>query len=292
MTESGNPDLSDLDQLSTLELAAAMNAQDSLVPTAIAAAVPLIAEIIDQIAERMEQGGRLIYVGAGTPGRLGVLDASECPPTFGVTPETVLGIIAGGDFALRNAVENAEDDADAGKNDLTELKLGPLDSVVGVSASGRTPYVLGALDAASARGALTIGFSCNAHSPLGQQANFALDIEVGPELVAGSTRLKAGTTQKLVLNMISTITMIRLGKTYRNLMVDLQATNAKLRARSERTVIQATGADPQAAQSALTAASGSVKVAILMILAGFSATEAVNVLAQNHDRLSQALHAE
>ncbi|ABY21989.1 glucokinase regulatory protein [Renibacterium salmoninarum ATCC 33209] len=167
-----------------------------------------------------------------------------------------------------------------------------MDSVLGVSASGRTPYVLGSLDAASARGALTIGFSCNASSPLGQQANFALDIEVGPEFVVGSTRLKAGTTQKLVLNMISTITMIRLGKTYRNLMVDLQATNAKLRARSERTVIQATGADLLAAQSALTAASGSVKVAILMILAGFSATEAVKVLAQNHGRLSQALHAE
>lgn len=287
VTEEANPELADLDGMSTAGLVRTMNLEDQKVPAAITAKLPEIAQIIDQVAARMARGGRLIYVGAGTPGRIGVLDASECPPTFGTDPGQVVGILAGGEPALTKALENVEDDVDAGRADLARLELTAADSVIGISASGRTPYVLAAVTEATAAGAFTVGFACNRSSALGSAAGSALELDLGPEFLTGSTRLKAGTAQKLVLNMISTIVMVRLGKTYRNLMVDLSAGNAKLRARSERTVMQATGADLTAAEAALSAAQGSVKAAILIILTGLPTASAFELL-KNHDGKLQA----
>ncbi|WP_427016602.1 N-acetylmuramic acid 6-phosphate etherase [Pseudarthrobacter sp. P1] len=289
VTESANDRYPDLAALDTLALATAMNGEDSTVPAAVSLVVPAIAAAIDEIAVRMARGGRLIYAGAGTPGRLGILDASECPPTFGTDPSTVVGVIAGGSAAIGSAVENAEDDEDAGAADMAALALGPDDSVVGISASGRTPYVLAAVAAARAAGAYTVGFACNAGSPLGAAADIAIETEVGPEFLSGSTRLKSGTAQKLVLNMISTITMVRLGKTYKNVMVDLRATNDKLRARSERTVLRATGTDPATAAAALASVDGSVKAAILVVLTGLSPAAAATVLASHGGHLSKAI---
>lgn len=288
-TESPNQLVADLSALGTADLVAAMNREDATVPAAIATASATIAGIIDRIAERMAAGGRLVYVGSGTPGRLGVLDASECPPTFGTDPSQVIGVIAGGPRAIQSAVENAEDNVAAGAADMATLELTGLDSVVAISASGRTPYVLAAVRAARDAGALTIGFACNSGSPLGRAADIALEIEVGPEILAGSTRLKAGTAQKMVLNMISTITMIRLGKTYRNLMVDLRATNEKLRARSQRTVIRATGVDPVTAASALESVGGSTKAAILVIMTGVSPAQAPALLRRHAGHLGEAI---
>ncbi|WP_026553743.1 N-acetylmuramic acid 6-phosphate etherase [Arthrobacter sp. 35W] len=289
VTEASNDRYPDLAALDTLELATVMNSEDATVPGAVAAAVPAIAAAIDQIAGRMARGGRLIYVGAGTPGRMGILDASECPPTFGTDPSLVVGVIAGGSVAIDAAVENAEDNQEAGAADMAALALGPDDSVVGISASGRTPYVLAAIAEARAAGAYTVGFACNSGSPLGAAADTAIETVVGPEFLSGSTRLKSGTAQKLVLNMISTITMVRLGKTYKNLMVDLRATNEKLRARSERTVIRATGTDPATAAAALASVDGSVKAAILVVLTGLSPEAAAEVLAGHAGHLSKAI---
>ncbi|MDJ0312509.1 N-acetylmuramic acid 6-phosphate etherase [Arthrobacter sp. H35-D1] len=291
VTESTNPRYPDLAALGTSELVAGMNSEDSLVPAAIGRQLPVISAIIDEIATRMRQGGRLIYVGAGTPGRLGVLDASECPPTFGTDPSLVVGVIAGGRTAVNQAVENAEDSEEAGVADMAALDLGPTDSVVGLAASGRTPYVVAAVKAARAQGAYTVGFACNNNSVLGAAADTALEIEVGPEILSGSTRLKSGTCQKLVLNMISTISMVRLGKTYKNVMVDLRATNAKLHARSERTLMRATGCDAATATSALTAADGHVKSAILSIMTGLPASQATELLAANDGFLPAAIAA-
>ncbi len=288
-TEAVNPAFSDLDTLGTLDLVQAMNAEDGKVPAAVAGASAAIARTVDAVTERMERGGRLIYVGAGTPGRLGVLDASECPPTFGTDPSQVVGVIAGGEQALRQAVENAEDDDEAGAADIRRHRVAAADAVVGISASGRTPYVLAALAAAREAGALTIGLSCNTGSPLGAAAEIAIEIELGPEFITGSTRLKAGTAQKLVLNMISTLTMVRLGKTYGSLMVDLRATNAKLRARSERTVMQATGADAAAAAGALAAVDGSVKAAILILMTGLQPDRALELLREHRGHLREAI---
>jgi N-acetylmuramic acid 6-phosphate etherase len=288
-TESVHSHLPPLESMDTLALVSAMNAEDAKVPAAIRGSLDMIAAAIDAVAARLARGGRLIYVGAGTPGRLGVLDASECPPTFGTDPAMVQGIMAGGERAFRSAVENAEDDAAAGAADIRALHIGEADAVVGISASGRTPYVLAALQAARQEGALTVGLSCNARSPLGAAADIPIEIEAGPEFVTGSTRLKAGTVQKLVLNMISTISMVRLGKTYGSLMVDLKATNAKLRARSERTVIQATGADPARAAAALAATGGSVKAAILVVLTGLSPEEAATALDRHSGHLGAAI---
>lgn len=292
VTESSNEQFDDLAALHTAELVAAMNAEDATVPRAIAAALPTITDVIDRVAARMAEGGRLIYVGAGTPGRLGILDASECPPTFGTDPGQVVGVIAGGQEAVQTAVENAEDNVAAAAADMAALALTGRDSVVGISASGRTPYVLAALAAADAAGALTVGFACNSGSPVGRAARIALEIELGPEFLTGSTRLKAGTAQKLVLNMISTITMIRLGKTYRNLMVDLRATNEKLLARSERTIIRATGVEPRLAASALESVGGSVKAAILVILTGLSPEEAAAALHRHGGHLDAAIRGD
>ncbi|MCH0562000.1 MULTISPECIES: N-acetylmuramic acid 6-phosphate etherase [unclassified Streptomyces] len=290
-TEAFRPEFADIDLLPTLDLARLMNAEDATVPAAVAGCLPQIASAIDAVAERMGRGGRLLYAGAGTAGRLGVLDASECPPTFNTDPAQVVGLIAGGPRAMLTSVEDAEDSGKLARADLDALGLTPDDSVVGVSASGRTPYAVGAVEHARARGALTIGLSCNTGSALAAAAEHGIEVVVGPELVTGSTRLKAGTAQKLVLNMLSTITMIRLGKTYGNLMVDVRASNDKLRARSRRIVALATGAGEDEVEAALEAAGGEVKIAVLALLAGVDGPTAARLLVESGGRLRAALAA-
>ncbi|MFI1288973.1 N-acetylmuramic acid 6-phosphate etherase [Streptomyces sp. NPDC020792] len=288
-TEAFRPELAEIDRLPTLEIARLMNAEDTTVPAAVAERLPQIAAAIDAVAERMARGGRLVYAGAGTAGRLGVLDASECPPTFNTRPSQVVGLIAGGPPAMVTSVEGAEDSKELAAEALDALGLTPDDTVVGVSASGRTPYAIGAVERARALGALTIGLSCNANSALAAAAEHGIEVVVGPELLTGSTRLKAGTAQKLVLNMLSTITMIRLGKTYGNLMVDVRASNDKLRARSRRIVALATGAADEEIERALTATDGEVKTAIFTLLAGTDAATATRLLQQSDGRLRTAL---
>ncbi|MGW1188587.1 N-acetylmuramic acid 6-phosphate etherase [Streptomyces sp. NPDC002559] len=290
-TEAFRPELAEIDRLSTLETARIMNGEDRSVPDAVGARLPEIAAAIDGIAERMARGGRLIYAGAGTAGRLGVLDASECPPTFNTDPSQVVGLIAGGPTAMVTAVEGAEDSKELAAADLDALDLTADDTVVGISASGRTPYAIGAVEHARRKGALTLGMSCNANSALGAAAEHGIEVVVGPELLTGSTRLKAGTAQKLVLNMISTITMIRLGKTYGNLMVDVRASNEKLRARSRRIVSLATGASDEEIEAALAATDGEVKNAILTILGQVDGPTAAALLDSSHGHLRTALAA-
>jgi len=290
-TEAFRPELAEIDRLSTLEIATLMNGEDAGVPGAVARQLPGIAAAIDAVAARMSRGGRLVYAGAGTAGRLGVLDASECPPTFNTDPAQVVGLIAGGPPAMVTSVEGAEDSADLARADLDALALTPEDTVVGVSASGRTPYAIAAVEHARRLGALTIGLACNPDSALAAAAEHGIEIVVGPELITGSTRLKAGTAQKLVLNMLSTITMIRLGKTYGNLMVDVRATNDKLRARSRRIVALATGAADEEIERALADSGGEVKDAILSILADVDGRTAARLLAENRGRLRAALTA-
>ncbi|GGX31728.1 N-acetylmuramic acid 6-phosphate etherase [Streptomyces chryseus] len=290
-TEAFRPELADIDRLPTAEIARIMNGEDRSVPEAVAARLPQIAAAIDATAARMARGGRLIYLGAGTAGRLGVLDASECPPTFNTDPAEVVGLIAGGPSAMIKAVEGAEDSKELAAADLDALGLTADDTVVGISASGRTPYAIGAVEHARRAGALTIGLSCNEDSALGAAAEHGLEIVVGPELLTGSTRLKAGTAQKLVLNMISTITMIRLGKTYGNLMVDVRASNEKLRARSRRIVALATGAPDPEIEAALAATGGEVKNAILVILGAVDGPTAATLLDEARGHLRVALRA-
>ncbi|MGW7363680.1 N-acetylmuramic acid 6-phosphate etherase [Streptomyces sp. NPDC054841] len=290
-TEAFRPELADIDQLPTADIARIMNGEDRTVPAAVAAQLPAIAAAIDATADRMARGGRLVYAGAGTAGRLGVLDASECPPTFNTAPDEVVGLIAGGPTAMVTAVEGAEDSKELAAADLDGLGLTALDTVVGISASGRTPYAIGAVEHARARGALTVGLSCNADSALAAAAEHGIEVVVGPELLTGSTRLKAGTAQKLVLNMISTITMIRLGKTYGNLMVDVRASNEKLHARSRHIVALATGAADDEIETALTAADGEVKTAILMLLSHLGAATATSRLKQSNGHLREALRS-
>lgn len=284
-TESVDPRYSDLDTLDVAALTAAMNEAEAEVPVAVRAALPQITEAVEQIVDRVRAGGRILYVGAGTPGRLGVLDASECPPTFSTDPETVQGIIAGGPAALRDAVEGAEDDTAAGAALVDEHLVTAADAVVGLTASGRTPYVLAAIEAARSVGALTVGVSCNAGAELSTVAELAIEVVVGPEIVSGSTRLKAGSAQKQVLNMISTVSMVRLGKTYGNLMVDVAATNAKLRVRARRLVEQIAAVDPQTADSALAASGGHVKVAAAMLVHGVDRPTAEQWLVDADGRL-------
>ncbi|MER5210028.1 N-acetylmuramic acid 6-phosphate etherase [Streptomyces sp. NPDC002838] len=290
-TEAFRPELADIDRLPTLDIARLMNAEDTSVPAAVAQRLPEIAAAIDAVAERMGRGGRLVYAGAGTAGRLGVLDASECPPTFNTAPEQVVGLIAGGREAMVTSVEGAEDSEELARTDLDALSLTADDTVVGISASGRTPYAIGAVEHAREHGALTIGLACNADSALAAAAEHGIEIVVGPELLTGSTRLKAGTAQKLVLNMLSTITMIRLGKTYGNLMVDVRASNDKLRARSRRIVALATGAAEEEVERALAATDGEVKHAILTILADVDGPTAARLLADSGGHLRAALGA-
>jgi N-acetylmuramic acid 6-phosphate etherase len=290
-TEAFRPELAEIDRLPTLDIARLMNGEDATVPAAVARQLPAIAAAIDAVAERMARGGRLIYAGAGTAGRLGVLDASECPPTFNTDPEQVVGLIAGGPDAMVTSVEGAEDSAELARSDLDALRLLAADTVVGVSASGRTPYAIAAVRHARALGALTIGLACNADSALAAAAEHGIEVVVGPELLTGSTRLKAGTAQKLVLNMLSTITMIRLGKTYGNLMVDVRASNEKLRARSRRIVALATGASDDEIERALVATDGEVKNAILTLLADVDGPTAARLLEDSDGHLRAALAA-
>lgn len=277
-TEASTTERGDLDLLETAELVRRMNAEDHRVPTAVGERNAEIAAAVDGITERFRVGGRLIYLGAGTAGRVGVLDASECPPTFGTDPSMVVGLIAGGETAIRAAVENAEDDDEAAATSLRELGLTERDTVVGISASGRTPYVVGGLEFARAVGALTVAIASNPGSEIGAVAEIAIEVVTGPEFISGSTRLKSGTAQKLVVNMLTTLSMIKLGKTHHGVMVDLLATNEKLHARSIRTVTELTGAEVDEASDALDAAGGSVKLAILMISTGASADASAQAL--------------
>ncbi|WP_343952804.1 N-acetylmuramic acid 6-phosphate etherase [Nonomuraea longicatena] len=288
-TEQSDPRYSQIDRLPTREIAELMNQADAAVPLAVAAVLPGISDAIDAIAARMAQGGRLLYVGAGTSGRLAVLDASECPPTFGTDPSLVQGVIAGGPDALTRSVEGAEDDSAAGAAAIAGLGVGDLDSVVGISASGRAPFVLGALGESAGRGALTVGVSCNAGAPLSAAAEHGIEVVVGPEVVTGSTRLKAGTAQKLVLNMISTISMIRLGRTYGNKMIEMSAMNSKLAGRAVRMVADITGTAPDAARAALEASDGQAKVAVVMLRHGLDAPAARARLEAHGERLGDAL---
>ncbi|MET7273588.1 MULTISPECIES: N-acetylmuramic acid 6-phosphate etherase [Streptomyces] len=290
-TEAFRPELAEIDRMSTLDIARVMNGEDATVPAAVAARLPEIAAAVDAVAARMSRGGRLVYAGAGTAGRLGVLDASECPPTFNTEPGQVVGLIAGGPEAMVTSVEGAEDSAELARADLDALSLTADDTVVGVSASGRTPYAIGAVEHARALGALTVGLACNAGSALAAAAEHGIEVVTGPELITGSTRLKAGTAQKLVLNMLSTITMIRLGKTYGNLMVDVRASNEKLRARSRRIVALATGAGDEEIERALAATDGEVKHAILTLLADVDGPTAARLLEDSDGHLRAALAA-
>ncbi|WP_307362956.1 N-acetylmuramic acid 6-phosphate etherase [Microbacterium murale] len=290
-TEASTTERGDLDLLETAELVRRMNAEDQRVPLAVAERADEIARAIDGITARFRRGGRLIYIGAGTAGRIGVLDASECPPTFGTDPSMVVGLIAGGETAIRSAVENAEDDADAAEASLRELELTELDTVVGISASGRTPYVIGGLEYARGIGALTAAIASNPNSGIGAAAEIAIEVATGPEFISGSTRLKAGTAQKLVVNMLTTLSMIKLGKTYRGVMVDLLATNEKLHARSVRTVSQLAGVGVDEAATALRTADGSVKLALLILATGANAERATVALAEADGILREAISA-
>jgi N-acetylmuramic acid 6-phosphate etherase len=291
-TEQVDPRYARIDVASVGELATLMNDADAEVPSAVHAALPQIVPAIEAVVARVRSGGRLLYVGAGTPGRIGVLDAAECPPTFGTPPELVRAIVAGGPAAVFAAQEGVEDDAHAGRAAIAAEEVISGDAVVGLAASGRTPFVLAAVAEARRRGALTVGVSCNAGTPLSAAVEHPVEVLVGPEVVAGSTRLKAGTAQKLVLNMISTITMVQLGKTYGNLMVDLNASNAKLRDRAIRMVSTVTGVPPEHAAEALEASGMHVKLAILRLERGLDEADAAARLAAAGGRLRTALEAQ
>lgn len=281
-TEQQNPRTRALDAMSVTELLTAMNDEDRRVPVAVAAAIPQIARAVDLAVSALGAGGRLIYLGAGTSGRLGVLDAAECPPTFGTDPGQVRGLLAGGRAAMFEAVENAEDSVAFAVADLQAIELTAADVVVGIAASGRTPYVIGGLDHAREIGAATVALAANAVAEISRHADVAIEVDNGPEVLTGSTRLKAGTSQKLVLNMISTAAMVRLGKVYGNLMVDVRPTNEKLVDRAARIVQAATGCDRSRAESALAEADGHAKTAIVSILCGIDADAARERLADAH----------
>ncbi len=288
ITEARNPSSESIDALPTLEMLRVINAADQQVALAVERELPNIARAVDAIAERLQNGGRLFYLGAGTSGRLGVLDASECPPTFNTPPEMVQGIIAGGDYALRRSVERAEDDPEQGQKDLAERGFDAGDALVGIAASGRTPYVLGGLRYARQIGALTIGLSCTVASEVARAAEIAITPIPGPEILTGSTRMRAGTATKLVLNMLSTGVMIRLGYVYGNLMVNVQPTNEKLTDRGRRIIASITGSSYDEASRLMTE-SGSVRVAVLMHTLGLTRAEAEARLTAARGRLRVAL---
>lgn len=290
-TEGRLPGGADLDLLPTGELVRRLVDAERTSLEAVQAAATSIAAAVDALWPGLAAGGRLIYCGAGTSGRLGALDAAECPPTFGTAPERVQGLIAGGPAALTAAVEGAEDDAAAGAEAVARLNLGPRDTLVAIAASGRTPYCLGAVEAAQAAGALTIALVCVAHSSLAQRCRLAIELPVGPEVLSGSTRLKAGTATKLVLNALSTASMVRLGKTYGDLMVDVQATNQKLRQRALRLLRQLTGLAAEPAAERLAAAGGELKTAVVAARLGLSVAAARQHLHQHGGRLRPALES-
>jgi len=277
-TENRNDRTENLDQLSIDQFLTIMNEEDQKVALAVREQIPAISNVVQIVIDSMRVGGRLIYVGAGTSGRIGLLDAVECPPTFGTNPNEVIGLIAGGNSAFIKAVEGAEDNEILGKEDLTKLSLIKNDVVIGIAASGRTPYVIGALQYANEVGANTVAIACNRNSEIGKVAKYQIEVDNGPEVLTGSTRLKAGTSQKLICNMISTASMVGIGKVYKNLMVDLQLTNLKLIDRAKRIIIEATGCDYETASEFLIEAKNETKVAIVMILTGMNYEEAINSL--------------
>ena len=288
-TETRNQNTMDLDIMSPLEVVTVMNQEDAKVPAAITPALPNIAQCVTWAIESIEAGGRIIYMGAGTSGRLGVLDAVECPPTFGVAPEVVVGLIAGGEKAFVKAVEGAEDSRELGRQDLIDMNLQKRDIVIGIAASGRTPYVLGGLAYAQEVGCHTVGISCNPGSAVGAAAELAIEVVPGPECLTGSTRLKSGTCQKLILNMISTATMVGCGKAYQNLMVDVMQTNEKLVVRAQNIVMEATGCEREVAAEKIAIAGGNAKTAITMILADCGLEEAKERLAKAKGHVREAI---
>lgn len=288
-TERRNQRTMELDDMTVEEILTVMNEEDQSVAGVIRQEIPVIKQVVAQVIQSFQAGGRLIYIGAGTSGRLGVLDAAECVPTFGVSPKMVVGLIAGGERALIKAVEGAEDSKTLAIEDLRALKVNANDTVIGIAASGRTPYVIGGLDYAREIGAATAALSCNKEAIISQHADLRMEVETGPEVLTGSTRLKAGTAQKLVLNMISTAAMIGVGKVYQNLMVDVQSTNEKLEVRAKRMIVEATGVDLETAARYFTSANGHVKTAIVMILADVSYPEAVERLQRAHGFVRDAL---
>ena len=289
ITEQRNPNSMHVDSLSELEIVQLMNQEDKQVPLAIEKCLPQIAQAVECIVAAFQQGGRLVYIGAGTSGRLGVLDASECPPTFGVSPEMVKGIIAGGERALRHPIEGAEDSKAQAVVDLQTIQLSSKDVLVGIAASGRTPYVIGALGYAKSLGSVTVSIASNPNSAMANIVDIAIDTVVGPEILTGSSRLKSGTAQKLVLNMLTTASMILMGKCYQNLMVDVQASNEKLKARAIRIVMQATDCDKALAEETLKQADQNAKLAIMMILSGLDRAQAEALLEKHHGKLQLAL---
>lgn len=289
ITEQRNPNSMNVDSLSALKIVQLMNEEDKQVPLAIEKCLPQIAQAVECIVAAFQQGGRLVYIGAGTSGRLGVLDASECPPTFGVSPEMVKGIIAGGERALRHPIEGAEDSKAQAVVDLQTIQFSSKDVLVGIAASGRTPYVIGALEYAKSLGSVTVSIASNPNSAMANIVDIAIDTVVGPEVLTGSSRLKSGTAQKLVLNMLTTASMILMGKCYQNLMVDVQASNEKLKARAIRIVMQATDCDKSLAEETLKVADQNAKLAIMMILSGLDRAQAEALLEKHHGKLQLAL---
>ena len=289
ITEQRNPNSMHVDSLSALEIVQLMNDEDKQVPLAIEKCLPQIAQAVECIVSAFQQGGRLVYIGAGTSGRLGVLDASECPPTFGVSPEMVKGIIAGGERALRHPIEGAEDSKEQAVVDLQTIQFSSKDVLVGIAASGRTPYVIGALEYAKSLGSVTVSIESNPNSAMANIVDIAIDTVVGPEVLTGSSRLKSGTAQKLVLNMLTTASMILMGKCYQNLMVDVQASNEKLKARAIRIVMQATDCDKALAEETLKQADQNAKLAIMMILSGLDRAQAEALLEKHQGKLQLAL---
>ena len=290
-TEQRNSRTAQIDTMSTLSMVKLINEEDKKVAAAVGDEAEHIAQAVDVIAAQLKQGGRLVYSGCGTSGRLGVLDAVECPPTYSTDPGEVIGLIAGGNEAIFRAKEGAEDDEALGAEDLKKIGFGSKDVLVGIAASGRTPYVLGAMNYAKEQGAHVIGISCNPGSQVEKTAEIAITPTPGPEVVTGSTRMKSGTAQKMVLNMLSTCSMVKLGKVYGNLMVDLRASNVKLRDRAVRLVCHATGVEADAAQAALDQADGHVKLAILMIKTGMNAQAAKLALEKSGGHLREAIEA-
>ena len=289
ITEQRNPNSMHVDSLSALEIVQLMNEEDKQVPLAIEKCLPQIAQAVERTVAAFQQGGRLVYIGAGTSGRLGVLDASECPPTFGVSPEMVKGIIAGGERALRHPIEGAEDSKAQAVFDLQTIHFSSKDVLVGIAASGRTPYVIGSLEYAKSLGSVTVSIASNPNSAMANIVDIAIDTVVGPEVLTGSSRLKSGTAQKLVLNMLTTASMILMGKCYQNLMVDVQASNEKLKARAIRIVMQATDCDKALAEETLKQADQNAKLAIMMILSGLDRAQAEALLEKHHGKLQLAL---
>ena len=289
ITEQRNPNSMQVDSLSALEIVQLMNQEDKQVPLAIEKCLPQIAQAVECIVAAFQQGGRLVYIGAGTSGRLGVLDASECPPTFGVSPEMVKGIIAGGERALRHPIEGAEDSKAQAVVDLQTIQFSSKDVLVGIAASGRTPYVIGALEYAKSLGSVTVSIASNPNSAMANIVDIAIDTVVGAEVLTGSSRLKSGTAQKLVLNMLTTASMILMGKCYQNLMVDVQASNEKLKARAIRIVMQATDCDKALAEETLKQADQNAKLAIMMILSGLDRVQAEALLEKHQGKLQFAL---